>query len=217
MKILALEFSSSQRSVAVIDSGNNSASEVAETSSHHSMKPLDMVEHALQQARLEREQIECIAVGLGPGSYTGIRIGIALAQGWQLAASVKLLGVNSAECVAAQALADGVGGGFSVVIDAQREEFYVADYELVGNQVSERSPLKLATRTEVSERDRAGNLLIGPEVTKWFPKGRVIFPRAGMLGRLALLRTDFVTGEKLEPIYLREASFVKAPPPRVVA
>jgi tRNA threonylcarbamoyl adenosine modification protein YeaZ len=219
MKILALEFSSPQRSVAVLSADAQGRvlanSEVVETTAGYSMKPLEMVERALKQVGLEREQIESIVVGLGPGSYTGIRIGIALAQGWQLATGVKLLGVSSAECVAAQALADGSGGKFSVVIDAQREEFYLADYEVNAGNASETSLLKLATRGEVNERERAGNLLIGPEVTKWFPNGRVVFPRAETLGKLALTRADSVTGDKLEPIYLREANFVKAPPARV--
>jgi hypothetical protein len=51
-------------------------------------------------------------------------------------------------------------------------------------------------------------------VTNWFPEGRLVFPRATMLGQLASGRSDFVAGEKLEPIYLRETKFVKAPPPR---
>jgi len=41
-------------------------------------------------------------------------------------------------------------------------------------------------------------------------------PTAAMLARLAAERSDFIAGEKLEPIYLRETSFVKAPPPRIV-
>ena len=48
------------------------------------------------------------------------------------------------------------------------------------------------------------------------PGSRTLFPRAATLGRFALRRTDFVSGEKLEPIYLRPTQFVKAPPPRVV-
>ena len=48
-----------------------------------------------------REAIEAIAVGLGPGSYTGIRAAIALAQGWQLAREVKTLGVSSVAAMAA--------------------------------------------------------------------------------------------------------------------
>ena len=84
----------------------------------------------LREAGLEREQIEVIAVGLGPGSYTGIRVAISIAQGWQLARGVKLLGVSSAECLAAQAQAEKIFGRVNVVIDAQRNEFYLAAYEI---------------------------------------------------------------------------------------
>jgi len=219
MKILALEFSSPQRSVAVLNAdargGVPAISEAVEATTDNTTKPFSMIEAALKEAGLEREQIEGLAVGLGPGSYNGIRAAIALAQGWQLGSGVKLLGVSSAEGVAAQALADGAQGKFSVVIDAQREEFYVADYEVNAGRLNPLSPLGLVGREEVCRRERAGTLLIGPEVARWFPNGRVVFPRAEMLGRLALARNDFVSGDQLEPIYLRPTNFVKAPPPRV--
>jgi tRNA threonylcarbamoyl adenosine modification protein YeaZ len=219
MKILALEFSSPQRSVAVLNADARgrvlATGEVVEATTGNPTKPFSMIEAALKATGMEREQIECLAVGLGPGSYNGIRAAIAMAQGWQLAAGVKLLGVSSAECVAAQVLADGAPGKFSVVIDAQREEFYVADYEVNAGKLNHLSPLGLVAREDVCRREQAGNLLIGPEVARRFPSGRVVFPRAEMLGKLASTRNDFVSGDKLEPIYLRQTSFVKAPPPRV--
>jgi len=227
MKILALEFSSPQRSVAVLqgahapprasfDAPSNkpvSVSEVVATDLRSAA--LGLIDDLLHEAKLEREQIDCLAVGLGPGSYTGIRAAIALAQGWQLANGVKLLGVSSAECLAAQAQADGFVGRINVVMDAQREEFYLAGYELGATGWREIAPLRLAPLAEVRERERAGEVLTGPEVTRWFPSGRNLFPRAATLARLAVRRNDFVAGEKLEPIYLRETRFVKAPPPRV--
>jgi tRNA threonylcarbamoyladenosine biosynthesis protein TsaB len=215
MKMLALEFSSPQRSVAVVAS-TGAAGEVIHASPGNTMQPLGLVEAALKQTGVRREQVEAIAVGLGPGSYNGIRVAIALAQGWQLASGVKLLGVGSAECAAAQAFADGMQGKFSVVIDAQRGEFYVADYEVNAGTLRHTSSLELVAREQVSRRERAGNILIGPEVTRWFPNGRVVFPRAEMLGKLAFGRNHFVPGNKLEPIYLRQANFVKAPPPRTL-
>lgn len=239
MKILALEFSSPLRSVAVAQPGAPwpsptppleetvgerrpllttpalSWSEVVETGGR-AAKALGMIEEALRQAQLEREQIECIAVGLGPGSYNGIRAAIALAQGWQLARSVKLTGVSSAECVAAQAQADGITGRVTVVIDAQRGEFYFESYEISDKRCSNVHPLSLATMAEVRQCQQVGQQIIGPEVTKWFPESRVIFPRAATLARLALGRSDFVSGEKLVPIYLRETNFVKAPLPRIL-
>jgi tRNA threonylcarbamoyladenosine biosynthesis protein TsaB len=173
-----------------------------------------MIEQALTEAKTEREQIEVIAVGLGPGSYTGIRTAISLAQGWQLARGVKLLGISSVEAVAAQARAEKILGRVSVVIDAQRNEFYLAAYEIAPDGWREIAPLKILSRVEVQSQAEAGDILAGPDVTRWFPGGRVIFPRATALAELAARRSDFTPGEKLEPVYLRETNFVKATPAR---
>ena len=219
MKILALEFSSPQRSVAVVhgraDAGPLCLGEAIETGGR-STNALGLVEDALRQAQLDRAQIECLAIGLGPGSYNGMRLAIALAQGWQLARPVKLLGISSAECLAAQAQAEGIFGRVEIVIDAQRNELYLAGYDLGPQARREIEPLRLATLAEAQARQQAGATLIGPEVAKWFPAGRVLFPRAATLGQLARDRTDFVAGERMEPIYLRETRFVKAPPPRII-
>jgi len=220
MKILALEFSSPQRSVAVLNADTSGrvhgASELVESAPGNTMKPFAMVESTLKQAGLEREEIECIAIGLGPGSYTGIRAAIALAQGWSLSCTVKIIGVSSAEGIAVRAQAEGVRGMTSVVIDAQRQEFYLASYELDENGVREVSALRLVKPEEVAARERAGDLLIGPEVTRWFIAGRLIFPSAATAARLASVRTDFIAADHIEPIYLRETTFVKAPPSRVL-
>lgn len=214
MKILGLEFSSSQRSVAI--ERRDELREIIEVGAGGNA-PLMMIEELLRQAELEREQIECVAVGLGPGSYTGIRLAIALAQGWQLARGVKLLGISSAKCIAAQAQADDLRGRFSVAIDAQREEFYVANYEISDTGCSEIEPLQIVTRADLERSVDRGSVLIGPEVVRWFPSAKAVYPRAAMLCHLALNRTDFIAGENLEPIYLRETKFVKAPPPRVIS
>jgi tRNA threonylcarbamoyl adenosine modification protein YeaZ len=219
MKILALEFSSPQRSVAVVqqrtDAEPLALGEAIETGAR-STNALGLVEAALRQAQLDRTQIECLVVGLGPGSYNGIRLAIALAQGWQLARPVKLLGISTAECLAAEARAEGIFGRVQVVIDAQRGEFYLAGYDVSAEMSREVEPLRLATLPEVQACHQAGGIIIGPEVTNWFPGSRVLLPRAATLGRLVQGRTEFVPGEKLEPIYLRATQFVKAPPPRIV-
>jgi tRNA threonylcarbamoyl adenosine modification protein YeaZ len=213
MKILALEFSSSQRSVAVLH-GPAAVQEVVETGFNEA-RPLTMVDQALRAAALESGQIECLAVGLGPGSYTGIRSAIALAQGWQLAREVRILGVSSAECLACQAQADGLAGRVAVVVDAQRGEFYLSVYEIGPAGCQEVEPLRIVAPAFVREREQAGDHLIGPEITRWFPTGRNLFPRAQTLATLASGRDDFVAGEGLVPIYLRETTFVKAPPARL--
>ena len=219
--ILALEFSSPQRSAAVAGGQTRTAplAEVVETGGRGPAM-IGLIEEALRHAQVEREQIECLAIGLGPGSYTGIRSAIALAQGWELASGerkIKFIGLCSADCIAAQAQTEGVTGRVAVVIDAQRNEFYLASYEIVSNGPRAVQPLRLASLLEVQARQQAGEILVGPEVTKWFPIGRLVFPRAATLAQMALGQTEFGSAQNLQPIYLRETQFVKAPPPRILA
>jgi tRNA threonylcarbamoyladenosine biosynthesis protein TsaB len=225
MKILAIECSSEQKSVAALDSESAAVAGCVTESEGRSVRPLGMIEAALAQAQWEREDVECLAIGLGPGSYTGIRVAISLAQGWQLARGIKIVGISSIECMASRMAADGISGTVNIVVDAQRNEFYVAQYGIAARQFSETEPLRIATMSEMAAKISAGERLIGPGVTRWFAgktvpgnrfAGTDIFPGAADLATLASHRTRFVAGEKLEPIYLREVSFVKAPPPRII-
>jgi tRNA threonylcarbamoyl adenosine modification protein YeaZ len=214
MTILALEFSSAQRSVAVAR-GHSVLSERIETGGRNTAA-FGMIETVLAEAEIEREEIDAIAVGLGPGSYTGIRAAISIAQGWQLARETKLLGISSIEAIAAQARAEKIWGRVNAVIDAQRNEFYLAGYEISENGWKEIEPLKILAAAEIQSRANEGAILIGPEIQKWFPNGRTIFPRAAVLTKLAASWNDFLPGEKLEPIYMRETNFVKATMPNTI-
>jgi tRNA threonylcarbamoyladenosine biosynthesis protein TsaB len=210
MTILAFEFSSPQRSVAIARDGIVLAKAV-ETGGRNTAA-FGMIEKVLAEAKIRREQIDALCIGLGPGSYTGIRAAISIAQGWQLAREIKLLGISSAEAIAAQARAENIFGRVNVVIDAQRNEFYLASFEISADGWREIEPLKIVTLAEIKRRADADEILAGPEVENWFTNGRTIFPRAAVLAKLATSRNDFVEGEKLKPVYLRETNFVKATP-----
>ena len=226
MKILAVEFSSAQRSAAVWEAGGAAAPALlgsaleppaprARNSPFPAQRSLGLVEEALAEAHCGREEICALAVGLGPGSYTGIRGAIALAQGWQLGRGIRLLGVSSVECLAAQARAEGRRGPVSIVVDAQRSEFYLARYDLSDSGWRETEALGLAPLSRIQALAAAGEALLGPDIARWVDGGRDLYPAAIMLGRLACARRDFVPGETLEPIYLRQTAFKKAPPPRL--
>ena len=201
MTILALEFSSEQRSVAVVRDGVMLGG--AEETGGRAMNAFGMIARALAGANLRREEIEAITVGLGPGSYTGIRAAIAIAQGWQLARPIKLTGISSVEAIAARARAGKIFGQVNVVMDAQRSEFYLATWNISENECREISPLKIVAAAEVEARKRAGEICVGPAT------GMILFPTAAMVACLAEKRTDSTSDEKLEPIYLRVTNFVK--------
>jgi tRNA threonylcarbamoyladenosine biosynthesis protein TsaB len=208
MTILALEFSSERRSVALARGGVLLA-EAGETGGRDT-KAFALIEKVLVAAKMTREEIEVVVVGLGPGSYTGIRAAIAVAQGWQLARGVKLISISSVEVLAAEAQAQSVFGSVNVVVDAQRGEFYLATWKISAAACDEMAPLRIVTAAEKVSLESTGTIFVGPEA------GITLWPRAGQLVQLAAGRTDWVAGEKLAPIYLRETSFVKASPGRVV-
>lgn len=209
MTILALEFSSARRSVALAR-GAAVLAEAAVQTDARGTDAFGLIGKVLADAGISREEIGVIAVGLGPGSYTGIRAAIAVAQGWQLARGVKLVGVSSAAAIAAQAQAGKIFGRVNVLIDAQRGEFYQSAWEISAAGRREISPLKIIAGTEAAALAAAGEICAGSEQPK------LLFPSAAEIARLALASADFVSGEMLEPVYLRAANFVKAAPTRAL-
>ena len=156
-----------------------------------------MIEKVLAEAKIGREQIEWLCIGLGPGILHGNPAAISIAQGWQLARDIKLLGIGSVEAIAAQARAEKIFGRVNVVIDAQRNEFYLAAFEITADGWRKIEPLKIVTLAEIKSRADADEILTGPELAKWFPNGRTIFPRAAILAKLAASRDDFVGWRKI--------------------
>jgi tRNA threonylcarbamoyladenosine biosynthesis protein TsaB len=221
MILLALELSSTRRSAALCRKAEvaGPAELLGQLSEGggRSTRPLPLVDAVLSQAGLERSAVQGLVVGLGPGSYTGIRSALAIAQGWQLARGVAVTGVSSVECLAAQAQAQGWHGKITVAIDAQRTEFYVATYDVTPGGWHVSQPLRLVPSADVKALcQAAGGLLIGPEVDRISPDGRVLFPAAEALFRCAPVAAAGRGAEHLTPIYLREANFVKSPPRRVI-
>lgn len=205
MKILALDFSSQQRSVAIVDD-SGVLSEI--TTDQLKTGPLVLIEQTLQQAQIGREEIQCLALGIGPGSYTGIRSAIAVAQGWQLARDTELCAVSSTETLAATARGNGLRGETHFIIDAQRHEYYHCTWQLDDQTQQETTPLSIIGVTAAAELEAHGPDAVG------LPSCKPLYPSAAALGRLAMERSDHIPGCQIKPIYLRHTEFTKAPPPR---
>ena len=217
MKMLALEFSTERRSVALLDVAPGVPRVLATSvSADRAVGGLRLVENVLNEARLTPADVSTLAIGLGPGSYTGIRVALAMAQGWQLGRAVEVRGVSTAACLAQQAAEQGRNGPHAVAIDAQRGEFYLGHWQLSHGGATATEPLRIVSRDEVQRVLDAGVPVLGPDLTKLFPTAIDLAPEAATLGKLALT-VAAQPAEAWEPIYLREAKFVKAPPPRVIA
>jgi len=124
-KLLAVETSTSVCSVALLT--EHQLYEVEETGpNQHSQTLLPMIQQLLQDADLHLSELDAIAVGQGPGSFTGIRIGIAAVQGLAFAAGLPVIPVSSLASMATQAQLSKV----LVAIDARMQQVYWGRYQI---------------------------------------------------------------------------------------
>lgn len=98
---------------------------------HANVELVNTVDGVLAQAGLDRSDVGCYVVGRGPGSFTGVRIGISTAKGLARGANVPLLGVSTLDACAWTAWKAGVRGKLGILADAMRGEVYPALYMLV--------------------------------------------------------------------------------------
>ena len=218
MKILGLEFSTPRRSVGILhtDADGATLTEVSVVQEvERSTKAFAMIQSALEQVGLKREEIDCIAVGIGPGSLTGIRIAIAIAQGWHLACVVKVAGISSMEGLAHQMSFAGITGHIAIMVETRRNEFARAVFDVSQHEVAPREPLASFPLNELPASDPT-TILAGPGLDRMFPAARSIYPDALTICRIASRGQDYQDGAQLQPILLRPIQFVKAPPSRSI-
>lgn len=135
MKVLALDTSTFVGTVAVLRDGVLLAEWSASVRATHGETLLPHVARALEQAGIAARELDLIAVGIGPGSFTGTRIGMATAKGLALAEGKPLRGVSSLRVIAAGMPA---GALRAVAVDAQKGELYCALYAYEGAELEER-------------------------------------------------------------------------------
>lgn len=137
MNILALDTSLGACSAAVVRDGEI-FSAYEKRSREHAEVIMPMIAQVLDEASLGYEALGAIAVTTGPGSFTGVRVGVSTARGLALATSLPLIGVNSLEVMAHIALEkiDARVDVLGIVVDARRGEVYMALYSGEGDVIS---------------------------------------------------------------------------------
>jgi len=216
--ILAIENAGLCGSVALVSGSNCIAEQSLLSTLTHSQRLLATVERVLEECRTTWSELDAIAVSLGPGSFTGLRIGLSTGKGFSLATSLPLIGVPTLDGLAAQF-------GFTAmpvcpILDARKNEVYTALYQADGNGCMQRqgeylviSPLELAG--QISEptlfcgdgiavhgdllREKLGGLAV-------FAPEQLYFPRAASIGFLALDRwrnKEFLDPAGCVPLYVR--------------
>jgi len=107
------------------------------------------IEQVLAQAEIPLADVDVVVVDVGPGLFTGLRVGVATAQGLAQGLGIGVLAVSSLEVLAAQALAAGWPGAVLAVIDARRGEVFTAAYERDGQVPGELLPPALRSPADL--------------------------------------------------------------------
>ena len=126
MRILAFETSAKAASVALLEGDRLLGESYQNTGLTHSQTLLAMAQELIVTCGLTPEQIEAVAVAAGPGSFTGVRIGVAAAKGYAWGAELPCYGVSTLEAMALQL---GIWEGYVVcTMDARRSQVYTATF-----------------------------------------------------------------------------------------
>ncbi len=183
----------------------------------HSEGLLPQLEQLLQRTGVEKKEIGLLAISMGPGSFTGLRIGLATAEAMAYSWQCCLHGVDTLKALAYNIPLAGVV--LSPVLDAQKGNFYQALYEWREDKLVELAPVAVVNRQQALERlalQGKTALLLGecgrlaqdlPEWVKEAPAA-LRMPRAGSVALAALAEFDAQADKKifgLEPYYIRRS------------
>ncbi len=214
MRILAIDTALNAISVCVWDSETASiaASQFLPVERGHDEHLLPLVESVLAQSEGGLEAIERIAVIIGPGSFTGIRIGIAAARGIGLVRSIPVIGVPALVAFAAPFIGQG-GAAVAALIDARHGQVYMHVFSPIGKTIVEPrvSPLVNAVRLLGSgPLILTGNAAPLAAIEAWSAglradvAGRTDVPDIAMVARLAWLASP--ESARPVPMYLNPAN-----------
>lgn len=215
MNLLAIDTSTASASVALVLTDGTVVVASLDPNQKHGRNLIPAIRDVLNRVGIKSSDLTGIAVGVGPGSYTGLRIGVTAAKTLAYSARVPLVALNSLEVVARNAPQDVLA--ISVVSDAQRGDVYVSDFvrNEPGGPIREVGVTRIEPFAVLLGRIGPGTALLGPALEKAgvvLPAGvvrGVDFPQALPLAALAL--DVWKSGKRddpwlLEPVYLRRSA-----------
>lgn len=218
MLVLAIETSTARSSVALVERERVVASATLGLGRRHGEFVAPAIEFCLAQAGRTVDDVTGVAVGLGPGLYTGLRVGIVTASVFAAARQLPAVGLTGTDVLAFRARHSR--RPVCVAIDARRGEVYSARYRATPGGVQCVRDLAVGTAEALAEELRAtgeDHLVVGDATQRYHdvlagaaapagPElGRLVAADLGTLALGRFEREQTVRPDQLEPVYLREA------------
>lgn len=212
MKILAVECSAGPASVAITEGDKVLAHSFKNLKLTHSETLLPLVEETLKGAGLTLNDIDAFAVAAGPGSFTGVRIGIALIKGLALPKNTPVAEVSTLAAMAA--LHKGTDCLLCPVMDARCNQVYNALFRISGGEITRLTPDRALLCDEL-KKELEENYL-GEKIIIMGDGTNVFFPYAKDFAKMAdekllfqdavgvaMAAAEFKPPQEINPIYLR--------------
>lgn len=219
MLILGIESATAQVGVALGSDEGVLASAHSARDRRHAENLTPQIQFVTQQARVELTKVSCIAVDVGPGMFTGLRVGLASAMALAHGLGVPMIGISSLDIGAATV--ENSSRTVTVCYDARRGEVFSAKYrrDPAGEMASVSDP-RVSTPDDLAA-DLADSsdeiLMVGDGVERYreafsgfahiqFARAGLMYPSARTLVELAYpkaMREEFVSPNEIEPMYLR--------------
>ena len=219
--ILCLETATPVCSVALNEGCCTLALRETEGQNAHSEKITNFIREVMEVGRIDYKQLDAVAVSKGPGSYTGLRIGVSTAKGICYAADLPLMAIDTLEAMA-YGMKEKLGSQIAEndllipMIDARRMEVYAAIFDANLNKVEDTAALVIDENSFADLRKDHHLWLFGdgaPKLGKLFENQPDISVVEGfrpsaaymrLLAERALLNKDFVDVAYFEPFYLKD-------------
>jgi tRNA threonylcarbamoyladenosine biosynthesis protein TsaB len=205
VRIVGIESSSRRGSVALLEDQCVVASVEHEHANSHAERLLPLLEELLAEAGWPKSSLDRLGVGVGPGSFTGLRAGIALAEGLSVGLDRPLWGVGSLLSMARGALAEH-SGPCCALLDARRNELFVAVYDRGPTELC--APRALPVDDLASFLATSGVMTVVGEVAATLAHGRTLasgptldLPHARWVAQLTLELSE--ASSPAEPQYVR--------------
>ncbi len=215
---LGIETSTARGGVALRAEGTPAAEGFIDTFLNHSSRLIVVLDQTLKKAGAAPGDIRAVGAGIGPGSFTGIRVGLAAARGIAYSLQIPLYGVSSI-----RALVEGAAGRptpLAAVVRARAGWYYYALFRREGRELVEERPVQLLPGERIREIPKDA-WIVSPDferISEEFPvfkkRGEALFPSAAAAARLAeekAARGLPSEAEGIEPLYLGD--YTKKPPP----
>lgn len=138
MRLLALDCAANVCAAAILDDGRDLASISEPMTRGHAERIAPMLAECLAAAKTNADSLDAVAVTIGPGAFTGIRIGLAAARGFALAATLPILGVSCLEVAAAPFRGQSP---VLVVLETKRADFYLQAFDRNGDPATDPAAL----------------------------------------------------------------------------